>query len=53
VMTQSRHALKNSVRIWFCSCERSGAIGGVEPIQRRRMVTMTGERLDSSPYAKS
>jgi hypothetical protein len=46
MMNQSRDELKNSVRIWNCSCERSGAIGGIEAIQRRTILSMIGGKLD-------
>jgi len=45
-MIQSRDELKNSVRTWNCSCERSGTIGGIEPIQTRTILNMIGGKLD-------
>jgi hypothetical protein len=46
MMIPSRNALENSVRIWNCSCERSGIIGGIEPIHTRTILSMIGGKLD-------
>jgi hypothetical protein len=46
-MIQSRDALKSSVRIWNCSCKRSGAIAGVAPIHSQTTMSMTSEKFDS------